>query len=663
MKIRPQLTVLFLIALVFFSADSLQAQEKWTNVRSTNFNLVGNASEKDIRRVATKLEQFREVLSRLFPTLKYNSPVPTTVVVFRNERSFRPFKPVNADGKASDWVAGYFQAGDDANYIVLSVEGERQQTYQTIFHEYVHYVVNNTFGRSKLPPWFNEGIAEYYDQFKITDDIKVYLGGLNNNHLVTLQNSHLIPFDQFLKIDYYSLNQQGGHGASIFYAQSWAMIHMLLHGKQGDRSEQINQYLNAVLRGTPTDDAFKQAFKMEYAQMERDLRKYVEQRSFNWKILTLKEKLTFDQLMTAQPMATADASAVLGDLLVTARRYDEAEPLLAKALAEDPANLNANMYMSQLKIGTRKFDEARRYINAALKDPNAGYLAHYRYAYLLSREGMDERNFIQKYEPETAKGIREALARSIALRDDFPESYRLLAWVSIVNNDEIDESIGHLQKALQLSPGNEYYRLDMADLYVRKDEFDKARKMAREVFDAAQEPTVRQHANYVIQRADMMEQNAASMKAAMEAHGRGADFRPGQRVSIVVDGPEPTEEELMAMAREAEVKGLNNMIRRPKDGEIRVFGFLSKIECKGATPIFSIKADDSTIRLTSNDFQGLMLMAYTPIEDLQIGCDTIKRDIRALVIYRPQPDKKLKTDGNLLSIEIVPEYFRLTEEQ
>ncbi|HSI88044.1 MAG TPA: tetratricopeptide repeat protein [Pyrinomonadaceae bacterium] len=663
MKIRPQLSFLFLIALVFFSAGSLRAQEKWTSVRSANFNLIGNASEKDVRRVATKLEQFREVLSRLFPTLKYNSPVPTTVVVFRNEKTFRPFKPVNADGKVSDWVAGYFRPGDDGNYIVLSVEGERQQTYQTIFHEYVHYVVSNTFGRSKIPPWFNEGIAEYYDQFSITGDIKVQLGGLNNNHLVTLQNSKLIPFDQFLKIDYFSLNQQGGHGANIFYAQSWALMHMLLHGKQGNKSEEINQYLSAVLRGATPDAAFKQAFKIEYAQMERDLKNYVEQRSFKGLELTLKEKLSFDEQIEAKPMALADANAVLGDVLLGGRRYDEAEALLAKALEEDPTNLSANTYMSQVKISTRKFNEARGFISAALKHPDAGYLVHYRYAYLLSREGMDENNFIQNYKPETATEMRAALARSIALRPDFPESYRLLAWISIVNNDQIDESIGHLQKALQLSPGNEYYRLDMADLYLRKDEFDKARSMAREIFDAAQEPAVRQHANYVIQRADMMEQNAAAIKASMERQGRGDEFRPGQRMTIVVEGPEPTEEELKAMMQEAEIKSLNNTIRRPQEGEVRVFGHLSQIACKGPTPIFSVKADGATIALTSNDFQSLMLMAYTPIDDLQIGCDSIKSDIRALVIYRPEPDKKLKTEGNLVSIELVPEYFRLNEEQ
>ena len=40
------------------------AKENFTSVRSKNFFLVGNANPRDIQKVATKLEQFRDVFSR-----------------------------------------------------------------------------------------------------------------------------------------------------------------------------------------------------------------------------------------------------------------------------------------------------------------------------------------------------------------------------------------------------------------------------------------------------------------------------------------------------------------------------------------------------------------------------------------------------------------------
>src|SRR5215211_7741710 len=106
--------------VVLLAAQAAAAKETWTSVRSQNFSLVGNASEKEIRQVATRLEQFRDAFTRIFPQVKFNSPVPTTVVVFKSDSTYKPFKPV-ADGKAVS-VAGYFQAGEDVNYITLTTE-------------------------------------------------------------------------------------------------------------------------------------------------------------------------------------------------------------------------------------------------------------------------------------------------------------------------------------------------------------------------------------------------------------------------------------------------------------------------------------------------------------------------------------------------------------
>src|SRR3712207_7967057 len=105
--IRPLVALLCLL----LSAHAASAKNTWTSVRSQNFFLVGNASEKEIRGVAARLEEFREVFAQLFPGARHKSPVPTTVVVFKNDSSYKPFKPV-VGGKVSE-VAGYFQAGED----------------------------------------------------------------------------------------------------------------------------------------------------------------------------------------------------------------------------------------------------------------------------------------------------------------------------------------------------------------------------------------------------------------------------------------------------------------------------------------------------------------------------------------------------------------------
>src|SRR3712207_1948089 len=104
---------LWLVLSLLISPAFASEKDVWTSVNSKNFELVGNANEKEIRRVATKLEQFREVFRQLFPKVNFNSAIPTRVVVFKNSGAYKPFKPVRADGKPDDGIAGYFHPGDD----------------------------------------------------------------------------------------------------------------------------------------------------------------------------------------------------------------------------------------------------------------------------------------------------------------------------------------------------------------------------------------------------------------------------------------------------------------------------------------------------------------------------------------------------------------------
>ncbi len=61
---------LALLLFVLIAPLTVQAKDNWLRVQTKNFTLVGNAGEKDMRQVATKLEQFRDVFTRLFSPCK-----------------------------------------------------------------------------------------------------------------------------------------------------------------------------------------------------------------------------------------------------------------------------------------------------------------------------------------------------------------------------------------------------------------------------------------------------------------------------------------------------------------------------------------------------------------------------------------------------------------
>src|SRR5688500_8492997 len=218
------------VALCFLALVSHQstvtAKDTRMSLRSQNYHLLGTANETETRKVELILEQFREVFTRLLPHMKYNTPVPTTVVVFKSRSSYEPFGPPA--------TGGYFQAGPDVNYIALSTEtySGLDGVFQIIFHEYTHLLVSNTF---KNPPlWFNEGLAEYYSMFSIDNDLKFRLGVAPRNHLILLRHQQMLPLRTLFDITYHSPQFNEKFKKSIVYAQSWALMHYLLVAKSSE---------------------------------------------------------------------------------------------------------------------------------------------------------------------------------------------------------------------------------------------------------------------------------------------------------------------------------------------------------------------------------------------------------------------------------------------
>ncbi len=650
MKISRIFSATLLLSFVSFcSSNIVSAKDEWVKVRSKNFQLVGNAAEKDIRRVAARLEQFRETFRQILTKVKHDSPVPVNIVVFKDEKSFRNFKPLNEEGQHKDWVKGYFQSGEDANYIVLSVEGERTDAYRTIFHEYIHFLVNNDIGLANVPPWFNEGLAEYYETFQIEEDRKVTLGSVNNELLFALRQNKLIEFETFFNTDNYTLRRQGADGAGLFYAQSWALIHYLMHSNGGARSGQLDKYTALVLSGKTSKESFTEAFQTDYAAMERELKKYIEQKTFRASVTILKNKLTVDDAVQSSSISESEAKAVLGDLLYHTNRLPEAAAMLEEVLKLDADSSLANTSLGLVKLRQGKFAEAEKYLGKAIALDDKNYLAHYQYAYALSREQMTVYGFVSGYTAGQTAKMRESLEKAIALNPNFPESYHLLAFINIVRNEQIEEASEYLDKALKLAPGNQWYLMRTAEIYLKKEDFATARQIAQKVYETAPDDRLRVYAKNTVNTVNSLEAQLASIK----------NNRPP--AATAVTDKILTEEEFAELNKKALREAINQNLRRLRTNEKRVLGTLSHVECGATGIVYTIKIDDKNLKLTSADFQSLVLVGYGVNPDnTQIGCEPLKKEVFAVITYRPKADAKSGTTGELVAIELVPKDFVLS---
>ncbi|PYS99010.1 MAG: hypothetical protein DMF63_13130 [Acidobacteria bacterium] len=654
---------LLFAAFLAFCATPVLAKDQWLQVRSKNFYLIGNASEKDIRKTATKLEQFRETFKQVFASLNLTASVPTNVVVFKSDSAYKPYKPKRDDGKIDTFVAGYFQPGEDVNYITLSTGGTDEDTYGTIFHEYVHFIIDTNFGKSSVPAWFNEGLAEYYQTFQIEEDQKVKLGLTQAGHLDLLLQNKLMPLGTLFNISNHALLQHGDHSRSIFYAESWALIHYLV---QSGKSAGLNKFLNLSIANKPAEQAFQEAFGIGYAQMEKDLRNYVAQSTYKYHLVTFKNKMTFETEMTTMPLGEAESNAYLGDLLYHVNRVDDAEPLLTAALAQRADLSMANATLGMVKLRQRKFAEARTYLEKAIAEDQKNHLALYRLAYLLSRDSRDEFGYVHAFDEATATKIRELLQRAIAVNPSFAESYELFAFVSLVTNDHLEEAATALKTALKYQPGNSRFILRIAEIYARQEKYKEAREIAARIASTADEPDLKiraeRLASEIAEREAIGTRNAEALKA-YEARRSASGNGGGERVLIRRKPGEdsPTPEQIAKAEEMARLRAINHSLRPLQDGEKRVLGNISKIVCK-TNVAYMISSGSETFTLTSKDFSQLTILTFVPDNgDGEVGCASNLANSPMVITYREAAGAKVPVRGELVALEFVPKEFRFVD--
>ncbi len=630
------LAILSLVLLALFLGGKAQTSAKtgstlikdnWTSVRSKSFFLAGNANEKDIRKAAVKLEQFRDVFSRLFPKAKIDSSVPTRVVVFKDKASFRPFMPVY-QGKTSE-VAGYFQPGQDVNYISLTAELRDSHPYATVFHEFVHSLTNeNTM---KLPTWFNEGLAEYYSTFEVTDsDKKIWLGKVISNHVLYLREKKFMPLSQLFTINTSAADYNEGDKRGVFYAQSWALVHYLMLGADGKRRPQLSQFLSLLSRGVPQGEAFEQAFKTDYATMEKELRDYINLSAYKVEVVTMNEKLQFDTDMQAAPLSEAEAQYYLGDLLLHMRRT-AAEEYLQRAVTLDPKLALAHSSLGVLRMQQKRVVEAKQHLQQAVALGSDNHQVHFYYAFALSREGMDENNVVHSFAPESAQTMREHLEKAIQLAPNFAESYYLMAFVNLVTGEKLDSAAEHLKRLQMLTPGRQEVGFMLGQVYMRQQKFDLARQ--------ALEPIARSGDPQMLAQAQSM---LESLKSMEESYARYNSARQVAETQSPTTGNTPS-----AIADKQKI-----LLRRRFDGD-KVKGQLTQIDCNDKGIILVVKVGDRTLKFNTSTPDRLQFITFDKEVGTEISCGPLKPHRLVEITYRSSTDAQSAFDGEPIAVEFL----------
>lgn len=348
--------------------------ETWTKVTSPYFTILTPAAEGTAREWAVELEEFRRGMQAFVP-VPVDKLRPVTVVLFANEKAMEPYLPLENGHPAR--MGGYFVRDDGINTIMLSLEGNREDVRHTIYHEAVHWYLSAFDG--PMPLWLGEGLAELYATFELTDARHYTMGNLIGPYVMLLRREPFMPLVRLFGTGRESLLYNEGTRASIFYAQSWALVHYLFYGESSPGRESILRYLQLLAADQSHDAAFQQAFGATHGEIEKRLRTYIMRGSYR----KHRYKRSADDIVRLLKIAKAspgDVDLAKGALLLGSRSPEAAEVSLRRAVALAPADPRGWELLGQFAVRRRDYAEAIELLSRAADARSTNYMVYYNLA-------------------------------------------------------------------------------------------------------------------------------------------------------------------------------------------------------------------------------------------------------------------------------------------
>lgn len=281
--------------------------DPWVRVRSANFELFTTAGERSARDLVRYLEQVRSFFLQAFDLTGHEGH-PVRVISFRSDKEYKPYRP-------SELADAFFQPGADHDYIVMKYSAG--DLYSTAVHEYIHLLLRQT--RMEIPRWLSEGLAELYSNLQPLD-AQIVVGQPIPGRLQALAREHWIDLPVLLAP---GLLPREKDRAAMFYAESWALLHML---SLDDRYSPGLRSLFGALQNDGAGAAFEKAYGKRLESVQKDLREYVRADAVHTAVFDVR-------LPDSVDTPRVDANAGLGARLALAEMLSNDGKTLARAAA------------------------------------------------------------------------------------------------------------------------------------------------------------------------------------------------------------------------------------------------------------------------------------------------------------------------------------------
>jgi tetratricopeptide (TPR) repeat protein len=522
-----------------------QANPAWVEVRSAHFVVSSNAAETQARQIAEQFEQIRQVFHDSFARLRVDPPQSVAIIATRDEATMRTWTPDEFEGERHIHPAGVFHSDGEKDYVVMRMDAPGTTAFHTVYHEYTHALLHLNFNH--VPLWLGEGLAEFFGNTTFGPQ-GAWTGTPDKTHLYVLDKNTWLPVETLLGVKEGSAYYTEENPASIFYAESWAMVHYLLLDPKARREQLLNKFVLAWDQSGDQVEAGREAFG-ELGAFGETLRKYVRAR--NWSLgVELLAKVGAPQSYAVRNLSPGEVLALRGDVMVHRGLLPQAEAVAKEAVALEPGLPAAHAGLGFFYYRKRDFVAADQEMTKAIELGSKDFLAFYCHGVLLLRD-------VSATDKATEKA-RAALEEAARLNPMYAPTFEALTQAYSRSAATQAKALEAARKAVSLDPDEATYRFGLAYVLLNNGRVAEAGEIARKLAESANSPeetraahslldTVEEEQEWQKESAEQAGSDAGAGDAATEADvvsaGNGAPGRPassrrqlGPPAWVAVDG-------------------------------------------------------------------------------------------------------------------------------
>jgi len=485
---------IFLVILAH--ADAFGASDPnqgWIEVRSPHFVVASNAGEKEARRIADQFEQIRTLFHTAFAGLRVDPAQPVLILAAKNENTMKMLLPEDWEVKGHVHPAGWYQQGEDKHYVILQLDSAGANPFHALYHEYTHALMHLNF--TGLPLWLDEGLAEFYGNSRLGEK-ESRTGTIDKTHLYILQQNKLLPIETLLNVEQSSPYYNEANQASVFYAESWALVHYLMMDPEAQQRQLLKNFLAAWDQSGNQIDAARQAFGdlKRFGQM---IEGYSRQTTFRVGLLKNGQQAA-DKSYTVRSLPAGEVLALRGDSATHRNKFELAKPLVEQAVQAEP-----NLPLSHEALGYylyRKGDQsgADKEMKRAMELGSTSFVAPYYHGMLLVRGGLAG--------PEVLQGAIQSFQKATQINPQFAPAYEGLAQAYSFSPETQKQAVDAGIHAAKLDPTTRAYAINVAYLLLNNNRDADAKQLAQRILAKAKSPEEIQTAQDLLERIKEHEQ-------------------------------------------------------------------------------------------------------------------------------------------------------------